>query len=103
MLNSIFDSRWLVKIVHNRSIRKRRYQNKLINIIIIIRVDFLNHRFLNILNNLIKGFRRDIILMKTYMLINFINHISKLRKVNKQILFCLLFDFLYKSSQKEIY
>ena len=40
--------------------------------------------------------------MKTYMLINFINYINKLRKVDKQILFYSLFNFLYKLSQKKI-
>ena len=65
-------------------------------------MNFSNHRFFNIFNNFIKGFRRDIIFMKAYMLINFINHINKLRKVDKQILFCSLFDLFYKSSQKKI-
>ena len=41
--------------------------------------------------------------MKAYMLIKFINHINKFRKVDKQILFYSLFNLLYKSSQKKIY
>ena len=40
--------------------------------------------------------------MKAYILINLINYIKKLRKVDKQVLFYSLFDFFYKSSQKKI-
>ena len=68
---------------NNKLIRKRYYRNNLINIIIIVKMKFLNHRFLlfNNFNNFIKNFRRDIIIMKTYLLINFINYINKFRKI----------------------
>ena len=63
---------------------------------------FSNYRFLNIFNNFIKNFRRNIIFIKAHIFINFIYYINKLRKVDKQILFYSLLDFFYKSSQKEI-
>ena len=65
----------------NNSIKERRYRSNLINILIIVKMNFLNHCFFNIFNNFIKDFRRDIIIMKTYLLINFINYINKFRKV----------------------
>ena len=77
----------------------------MINIIIIVKVNFSNYRFFNIFNNIIKDFCRNTIFIKAYMLINFINlinHINKLRKVDKQILSYSLFNLLYKSSQKKI-
>ena len=82
--------------------KKRRYQSKLINMIIIIKMSFSSYRFFNIFNNFIKSFRRDTIFMKIYILINLINYISKLYKVDKQILFYSLFDLFYKLSSKKI-
>ena len=46
-------------------------------------MNFLSYRFRNIFNNLIKNSRRDIIIIKVYMLINSISYINKLRKVDK--------------------
>ena len=66
-------------------------------------MNFLNHRFLffNIFNNFIKDFYRDTIIMKTHLLINFVNHINKLHKVfDKQILLCPLLDNFCKSLKK---
>ena len=48
--------------------------------ILIIKIDFLNYYFLNIFNNFFKIFYRDIIIIKVFILINFINYINKLYK-----------------------
>ena len=46
-------------------------------------MNFLNHRFLflNTFNNFIKDYYQNVIIMKTSLLINFINYINKIYKI----------------------